>query len=123
VVDLGGGVSGGNPVAALGFLVTPVGRDAVLRRLVHVPGADLHLERLALGAHDGGVQRLVYAEPRLGDVVLEPSGDRLPQRMHNAHRGIAVADLVTLDAYTDQIVDVVEVTALDDHLLIDRPVV
>ena len=43
--------------------------------------------------------------------------------MHHAHSGIAVADLVTQDAHTHQVVDVVEVAALDDHLLVDRPVV
>jgi hypothetical protein len=32
-------------------------------------------------------------------------------------------DLVTQDADADQVVDVVEVASLDDHLLIDRPVV
>ncbi len=43
--------------------------------------------------------------------------------MHHAHSGIAVADLVAQDAHADQVVDVVEVAALDDHLLVDRPVV
>ena len=43
--------------------------------------------------------------------------------MHHAHSGVTVADLVAQDAHTHQIVDVVEVAALDDHLLVDRPVV
>ena len=43
--------------------------------------------------------------------------------MHHAHSGIAVADLVAQDADADQVVDVVEVAALDDHLLVDRPIV
>ena len=112
-----------NPVAALGFLVAPVRGDAVLGGAVHIAGSDLHLQWLALRPDDGGVQRLVHAEPRLGDVVLEPPGHRLPQRMHHAHSGIAVADLVAQDPHADQVVDVVEVAALDDHLLVDRPVV
>ena len=112
-----------NSVAALGFLVAPVRGDAVLGGAVHVVGADLHLQRLALRPDDGGVQRLVHAVARLGDVVLEPAGHRLPQRMHHAHSGIAVADLVAQDPHADQVVDVVEVAALDDHLLVDRPVV
>jgi hypothetical protein len=41
------------------LLVFPVGGDAVLGDLVHLPGADLHLEGDALGADDRGVQALV----------------------------------------------------------------
>jgi len=110
-------------VAALGFLVAPVRGDAVLGGAVHVPRADLHFQRLALRPDDGGVQRLVDAVSGLGDVVLEPSRHRLPQRMHHADSGIAVPDLVAEDPDADQVVDVVEVAALDDHLLVDRPVV
>lgn len=43
--------------------------------------------------------------------------------MHHAHGGVAITDLVAQDADPDQVVDVVEVATLDDHLLIDRPVV
>ncbi len=43
--------------------------------------------------------------------------------MHHAHSGITVPDLVAQDADSDQVVDVVEVAAPDDHLLIDRPIV
>ena len=43
--------------------------------------------------------------------------------MHHADSGVAVPDLVAQDADADQVVDVVEVASLDDHLLVDRPVV
>ncbi len=43
--------------------------------------------------------------------------------MHHPYSGIAVPDLVAQDANADQVVDVVEIAPLDDHLLIDRPVV
>ena len=81
------------------LLVPPVRGDAVLGGAVHVVGADLHLERLAVRPDHGGVQRLVDAEPRLRDVVLEPAGHRLPQRVHHAHRGVAVAHLVDEHAH------------------------
>ena len=109
--------------AAAGLLVAPVRRDAVLGGAVHLVRADLHLERLAVGPDHGGVQRLVHAEPRLRDVVLEPAGHRLPQRVHHAHRGVAVAHLVDEHPHPDEVVDVVEVAALDDHLAVDRVVV
>ncbi len=38
------------------LLVAPVGGDAPLGPVVHLRGADLHLEGLALGPDDGGVQ-------------------------------------------------------------------
>ena len=53
------------------FLVAPVRRDAVLRMPVHLAGADLHLERLALGPQHGGVQRAVVVRLRLRDVIVE----------------------------------------------------
>ncbi|BBY73097.1 hypothetical protein MPRI_52840 [Mycobacterium paraintracellulare] len=56
VVDLGGGVRMRNAVAPLGLLVAPVRGDAVFGGAVHVAGPYLHLQRLALGADDRGVQ-------------------------------------------------------------------
>ncbi|MCO5556192.1 hypothetical protein L7F22_009736 [Adiantum nelumboides] len=109
--------------AALDLLVPPVRGDAVLGGAVHVVGADLHLEGLAVRPDHRGVQRLVDAEPGLGDVVLEPAGHRLPQRVHHADRGVAVAHLVDEHADADEVVDVVEVATLDDHLAVDRVVV
>ena len=42
-------------VAALGLLIAPVRGDPVLGRMVHLVRADLDLQRLPLGTHDGGV--------------------------------------------------------------------
>ncbi len=98
-------------------------RDAVLGGAVHLVRADLDFQGLAVRADHRRVQRLVYAEARLGDVVLEPAGHRLPQRVHDAHGGVAVTHVVDEDADADQVVDVVEVAAADDHLLVDRVVV
>ena len=44
------------------LLVVPVGRHAMLGAGVHLPGAQLHFERLALRPHHGRVQRLVEVE-------------------------------------------------------------
>jgi hypothetical protein len=43
--------------------------------------------------------------------------------VHHAHGGVAVAHLVDQHPHADQVVDVVEVAALDDHLAVDRVVV
>ncbi len=72
-------------------LVLPVRRDAELGALVHLLGADLDLDRLALRPDDRRVQRLVEVELRRGDVVLEAAGDRRPARMDRAEHRVAVA--------------------------------
>ena len=105
------------------FLVLPVRRDAVLGPAVHVPGADLQLHRLAAGPDDRRVQRLVHVELRHRDVVLEPARDRVPARVDDAERRVAVPDRIDQDADADQVVDVVEADVPGDHLLVDRVVV
>src|SRR5690349_22434340 len=62
-----------------------------LRGVVHFLRADLHLQRLALRADDRGVQGLVHAEARLGDVVLEPARDRKSTRLNSSHVEISYA--------------------------------
>ena len=61
------------------FLVAPVGGDAHLGDLVHLVGADLDLERLAVERDHRGVQRLVEVVLGHGDVVVELARDRAPQ--------------------------------------------
>ena len=60
-------------VGGLVLLVAPVRGDAELGPPVHLLGADLHLDRLALGPDHRRVQRLVEVELGHGDVVLEPA--------------------------------------------------
>ena len=106
-----------------GALVGPVGGDAELGPLVHLLGADLHLERLALRTDHGRVQRLVEVELGLGDVVLEAALHRLPRGVDRAEGGVAVLHRVDDDPDADEVEDVVEALAPDDHLLVDAPVV
>ena len=105
------------------LLVLPVRGDAVLGAAVHVERADLEFDGLAVGADDRRVQRLVHVELGHRDVVLEPAGDRVPSRVHGAEGRVAVADGVHEDADAHQVVDLREVTAADDHLLVDAVVV
>ena len=58
------------------LLVAPVRGDAVLGPPVHLLGAHLDLDRLAVEADHRGVQRLVEVELGGVDVVLEPALDR-----------------------------------------------
>ena len=97
--------------------------DAEFRPPVHVPRADLNFDRLAAGADHRGVQALVHVEFRHGDVVLEPTGNRIPSRMHGTERRIAVLDGVDDDAHADQIVDIREIVPTHDHLLVDGEII
>ncbi len=106
-----------------GLLVAPVGRHPDLGPAVHLPGADLDLQGLAAGAHDGGVERLVEVELGVGDVVLEPALDRGPGGVDGAQGGVAVLHRVDEHPDAHQVEDVVEGPALHDHLLVDAPVV
>ena len=70
-------------------LVHPVRGDARLGEAVHLLGADLHLDRHAVGADEVGVDRLVAVRLRDRDVVLELARDRLVERVQRAEREVA----------------------------------
>ena len=105
------------------LLVAPVRRHAVLGRPVHVVGADLHLHRLTLRADHGRVQRLVHRELGHGDVVLEPARHRVEPGVQDPQDRVAITDRLDQDAHTYEVVDVGEIAAPHDHLLVDRVVV
>ena len=94
--------------------------DAKLRDSVHLVGADLDLDRLAGVGDDRRVQRLVAVRLRHRDVVLEPTGHRLPQRVDHAQNPIAVAHAIDLHPDRRQVIDLGEVLLLAGHLLPDR---
>ena len=93
-------------------LVRPVRGDAALGPLVHLAGADLHLDGLAAGPDHRRVQALVEVELRHRDVVLEPAQHRLPAAVDGAERGVAVLHRVDDDPDADEVEDVVELLAL-----------
>src|SRR5215213_6361755 len=103
-----------------GFLVEHVRCHAVLGQLVHVRGPDLDLERPALGPDHGRVQGLVEVRLRGRNEVLEPARQRLPDRVDDADRAVAVLDRVHDHAHGGEVVDLVELAALLGHLRIDR---
>ena len=102
------------------FLVLPVCGDALLGDQVHLSGADLHFERLALLRHDRRVQRLVEVRLGHGDVVLDPAGHRPPHLMDDAQSGVTVFDVAGDDAEADVVVDLADVDLLAAELRPDR---
>src|SRR6185312_2978828 len=105
------------------LLVAEVRGDAVFRAPVHLARADLELDRAALGPDHRRVQRLVEVELGHRDVVLEATLHRPPERVNRTQRAVAILDRVDDDAHADEVVDLVELLAAYDHLLVDRPVV
>src|SRR3989449_10381648 len=108
------------PYTTLFRSVEPVRRDALLGDPVHLAGADLDLDRVALGADDRRVERLVHVDLRHRDEVLEAAGHGLPQRVDDAESAVAVAHGGGDDTDGGEVVDLVELSALIMHLLPDR---
>ena len=102
-------------------LVGKVGGHPELRSLVHLPGPQLDLEGLSQRAHHRRVQGLVEVELGHRHVVLEPTLHRPPGGVDRTERGVAVLHRFDEHPDADQVVDVVELTALDHHLLVDAP--
>src|SRR5574343_1092458 len=106
--------------AALGaFLVAPVGGDAEFGVLVHVPGADLDFQAAPVRAAHGGVQRAIVIALGIRDVVVEFLGNRQPQVVHDAERGIAVLQVIDDDAQGAHVVNLGELDAFLAHLVPD----
>mmetsp|Transcript_4641 Transcript_4641/g.16617 ORF Transcript_4641/g.16617 Transcript_4641/m.16617 type:complete len:427 (+) Transcript_4641:1244-2524(+) len=98
------------------LLVTPVCRQAILRNVVHVNGADLHLQRQARGGDGGGVDGLVPVQLWTPNVVLQPALDGREELLHHAQRGVAVALVLEDDAQSALVQDLVRLEALVAHL-------
>src|SRR5690606_25495210 len=116
---IAGGRAAGAARYAAGLLVAPVRGYAEFGLGVHLEGADLHFERLALGADHGRVQRAVVVVLGPGDVVVELAGQRRPQRVHDAEGGVAGGDVVDHHPYRAQVVELADGHALLLHLLPD----
>src|SRR5665213_447007 len=105
-------VIGRTPAA---FFVLPVRGDALFGDAMHLVGADLDFEVAALGAHDGGVQRLVEIGPRDGDKILDPSRNGVPLVMDDTQSGVTVLHRIGNDADSQKIVNLIQ----DDFLALE----
>ena len=73
------------------LFIQPMRRHAVLRHVVHVGRAYLHLDLLIARLTQGhpGMQAPVAVRLRRGDVILKPSCDDRVGRMHRPKRDVA----------------------------------
>ena len=95
--------------------------DAVLGGLVHLDGSNLNLDGPTVGTDHRGVQRLVEVGLGRSDVVLEAPRQRVPERVDRAESRVAVGHALRDHAEGDEVVDVRELPALANHLLVDGP--
>ncbi|GAF99493.1 unnamed protein product, partial [marine sediment metagenome] len=61
-----------------------MGGDAVFGAAVHLIGANLHLQGPRVQAEDSGVEGLVHALLRVGDVIVEGAREGTPQSVDDA---------------------------------------
>ena len=101
------------------LFVLPVRGDAVFGDLVHFLGADLHLERDAVCADDGGVERLVHIRLGRADIVLEAAEHGAVEVMDDAEHVVAVGHGVDDDAEGEQVEHLVHRLVLRIHLAVD----
>ena len=101
------------------LLILPVGGYAVFGNLMHLFGADLHLEGNAVVAHDGGVKALVAVGLGGADIVLEPAQNGLVQVVDHAQHVVAVADGIHDHPESKEVEDLVDALVLAEHLPID----
>ena len=94
-------------------------RDAELGVLVHLAGADLHLDAACLRTDDGGVDRAIAVALGRGDVVVELAGDVGPATMHHPERGVTLRYRVHHDAHRAHVEQLREIELLALHLAVD----
>ena len=111
------------PVDVAGDLVlrfvAPVRGDADFGGVVHLGGADLYLDILALGADYRGVQRLVHIALGRRDIVLDPLGDGGVDAMDQAEDVVALAHAAGDNAHRQEVVDFLEGLVARLHLVVD----
>ena len=96
-----------------------MGGHAVLGDLVHLLGADLHLEGQAVRADDRGVEGLISVGLWSADIVLEAAQNGLVEIMDDTQNVVAVPHRVHDHPEGEQVEDLVEGLVLAEHLAVD----
>ncbi|MPM63878.1 hypothetical protein SDC9_110762 [bioreactor metagenome] len=100
-------------------LVFPVGRDAELRRAVHIPSADLNLKGHAFGTDDGGMNALIHVGFRGRNIVFELAGNGAPHVVDDAQHIVAFLDCVDDDSNCVKVINFGQRLVLLIHFIID----
>ena len=105
--------------AAVPEFVFPVGRNAVFRRGMHVPCADLHFKRDAFRTDYRGMHALVHVRLWGRDIVFESAGNRLEHIVDDAQHIVAVRNGVHDDPESAEIKNAADIDFLGIHLPVD----
>ncbi len=84
---------------------------------MHIVSADLYLQWFAFERHHCGVKRLIHVPFGIGNVVIELSGQWMPQVMNNAQDVVTSGDFVNEDTNRQQIMNLTEFLSLLGILL------
>ncbi len=109
-------------ISLAALLVAPVGGHSVFSGVVHLIGANLHLQGPRVQAEDSGVEGLVHALLGVGDVIVEGARQRPPQPVDDAQGAVAVGDGIHQDPNRQQVIDLVGAPSGGGvlfHLLVD----
>ena len=93
--------------------------DTVFGGAVHLPCADLYLERHTPVAEQGRMQRTVHIRLGHGDIILESAGHGLPKLMNDAQNGIAVTHRTDYHAQCNEVIDLVDAAFFVVQLAVD----
>ena len=86
-------------------------------------GPDLDLKRFIIRPDHRRVKRFIHSIARGRDIVFEPSGHRLVQRVYSTQSGVAFLHGIDENTKSNEIEDFIKVSAANDHLLVNRPIV
>ena len=102
------------------LLIFPVGGDTKLCPCMHVIGSNLDFNCFASGSNNSGMQRLVEIELRHCYVILESSWNWTPSGVNRTKNCVTVANIIYQDANTNQVINFIEFSTTNNHLLIHR---
>ncbi len=102
-------------------LVGPVRGHAAFGDQVHFLGADLHLDRRAVGPEQHGVQRLVTVGLGNGDEIAEAAIQGFERGVHRTQRVITAGHAAHDQAEAEHVHHLVEGFVLVAHLVVDAP--
>ena len=101
------------------FLVSPVGRDSVLRKTVHFPGPYLHFERFSGRSDYGRMKRLIHIVLGIRNVIVKLARYGFPDGVNDSEDGITIRQRLDNDSKRQQIVELLDRESLAVHLFED----
>ncbi|CAB4993344.1 unannotated protein [freshwater metagenome] len=100
------------------LLIFPMRCDTELSTRVHVICANLNLNSFSIGTNHCGVQGLIQIEFWHCNVIFKSTWDWAPPCVDRAKHCIAISHIVDQDSNSNKVIDVIEISTTNNHLLI-----